>query len=100
MEPLGITRACTRVPSMKRKAKITQNHDITSCHMRSPVVTRSIFSCRTFSGNTASVSTSAFTMSLHFELHQLSRIAAGVARRAEFSFRIFHGGAHGFEREI
>src|SRR5580700_3353422 len=100
MEPLGITRACTSVPSMKRNARITQNQEITSCQMRSLAVSCLTFSSGTPSGKTASVSTSAFTMSLHFELHQLSRIAAGVARRAKFSFRILHGGAHGFEREI
>src|SRR6202050_532998 len=100
MEPPGTTRPCPTVPSIKRNARITQNHEITSCQMRSPAVSSFGFSSRTSSGDTASVSTSAFTMSLHFELHQFSRIAAGVARRAEFSFRIFHGGAHGFEREI
>src|SRR6202050_3189566 len=100
MEPLGITRACTSVPSIKRNARITQNHEITSCQMRSPAVSSFGFSSRTSSGNTASVSTSAFTMSLHFELHQFSRVAARVARRAEFSFGIFPRRAHGFEREI
>src|SRR5271170_1593761 len=97
IEPLGITRAWTSEPSIKRKARITQNQERTS---------RQIWSFRvagaftgTFSTATAST-TSAFTMSLHFELHQLNRIAAGVARRAEFSFVIFDGGAQGFKRKV
>src|ERR1700679_209608 len=69
MEPLGITRACTSVPSMKRNARITQNHEITSCQIRSLAVISFVFSSGALSGNTASVSTSAFTISLHFELH-------------------------------
>src|SRR5580700_4103637 len=44
--------------------------------------------------------TSAATMSLHFELHQLRWVAAGVARRAKFTFRIFYSLAQRFEREI
>src|SRR5579863_10333814 len=86
MEPLGITRAWTRVPSMKRNATITQNQETTSRQTLSPVVAG--WACVTFSSRSRSAatasSTSAFTMSLHFQLHQLGRIAAGVARCAEF----------------
>src|ERR1700675_4306836 len=97
IEPLGITRACTSVPSMNRNARITQNQESASRKIWSRSVTG--FFTGAFSTATASA-TSAFTMSLHFELHQLNRIAAGVARRAKFSLGIFHGGAQRFEREI
>src|ERR1700735_2195656 len=77
MEPLGITRACTRVPSIKRNARITQNHETTSCQIRSLAVSSFTLSSRTSSGKTASVSTSAFTMTLHFELHQFRKFETG-----------------------
>src|SRR6202022_417329 len=57
------------------------------------------FSFFVFSRAAAS-STSAFTMSLHFELHQLSRIAAGVARRAKFPFGVFERRSQRMERQI
>src|SRR5580704_18432468 len=97
MDPLGITRACTSAPSITRNARITQTHESTSRHTRSLTVSARF--AGTFSTMTASP-TSAATMSLHFELHQLRWVAAGVARRAKFSFRIFHSFAQRFEREI
>src|SRR5579863_5371125 len=95
IEPLGITRACATPPSIRMKANITQNQDTISRQTRSPVT-----EARGFLPSGARFSISALTMSLHFELHQLSRIAAGVARRAKFSFRIFHGGAERAERQV
>src|SRR6202142_3744658 len=99
-----MTRACTSVPSINRNAMITQNQETTSRHTLSLEVACSwcywrAFSTRSRSAATAS-STSAFTMSLHFELHQLGRIAAGVARRAKFSLRVLYGGAQRFKRKI
>src|SRR5579863_7376837 len=43
---------------------------------------------------------SAFTMSLHFQLHQLGRIAAGVAGGAEFTLGVLDGGAQRGKRKI
>src|SRR5579871_2921924 len=91
IEPLGITRACTRVPSMKRNAMITQNHEIISRQTRLPMVG----CCAGFGGALGAgadvCATSELTVSLHFQLHELGRIIAGVARSAEFAFVIFHG---------
>src|SRR4029077_7767929 len=99
IDPLGITRACTSVPSMNRNARITQNQERISRQILSETVSR--FAGVTFSLSTATASsTSALTMSLHFELHQLSRIAAGVARRAKFSFRILERRPQRVERKI
>src|SRR5208282_609370 len=100
IEPLGITRACTIVPSMNKKARITQNHEIASRAARlfhndparSPSLRRDITASR--------VSASAPTMSLHFELHQLRWVAAGVARRAESSFLVFNRLAEARQRQI
>lgn len=44
--------------------------------------------------------TSVSAMSFHFELDELGRVAARVARRAKLAFRILHGLAEGGEREI
>src|ERR1700730_13983567 len=38
MEPEGITRACTIVPVMNRKARMTHNHETTSRTMALPKV--------------------------------------------------------------
>src|ERR1700733_6016662 len=96
MEPLGITRACTMVPSISRNATITQNHETTSRQIFSLVVAAAGL-C--FTGDSASA-VSTFTMSLHFQLHELGRIVAGIARGAEFSLVIFHSRAKGWEREV
>src|ERR1700733_5900111 len=96
MEPLGITRACTMVPSISRNATITQNHETTSRQIFSLVVAAAGL-CFTGASPPA---VSTFTMSLHFQLHELGRIVAGIARGAEFSFVIFHGRAQGREREV
>src|SRR5271156_7097361 len=87
---------------------ITQNHETTSRHTLSLVVACSCccssraFSSRSRSAATAS-STSAFTMSLHFQLHQLRRIAAGVARCAELVVgvvRILHRQPQSLKRNV
>src|SRR5580658_3505510 len=96
MEPLGMTRACTIVPSISRNATITQNHETTSRQIFSLVVAAAGF-C--FTGASASA-VSTFTMSLHFQLHELGRIVAGIARGAEFSVVIFHRRAQSREREV
>src|SRR4029077_4729016 len=84
---------------MNRNARITQNQERISRQILSETVSR--FAGITFSLSTATASsTSALTMSLHFELHQLSRIAAGVARGAKFRFRIFHRRTQRDERQV
>src|SRR5579863_8952524 len=95
IEPLGITRACTSTPSISRNATITQNQETISRQTLSLVVSSG--GClRSLSTATAS-STSALTMSLHFELDQLGRVAAGIAGRAEFSLLgIVDGGTQRF----
>src|SRR5579875_2784784 len=101
IEPLGITRACTRVPSMKMKARITQNHETTSRQTRCCAVAGA--RCGDFSPDLPAAlacRASAFTMRLHFQLHELRGICARVACRAEFSFGIAHRRAQRFERKI
>src|SRR5579862_3057577 len=95
MEPLGITRAWTMVPSISRNARITQNQETTSRQIFSFVVAAAGW---LFSGGASAVS--AFTMSLHFQLHQLGRVAARVARGAEFSFVVRGGFAQRRERKV
>src|ERR1700722_1601307 len=92
MEPLGITRACTNVPSMKRKAMMTQNQETTSRQTLSLVVAGA-GAGGSMACSPPIASASAFTMSLHFQLDQLGRIAAGVARGAKISFGVLDCGA-------
>src|SRR5271168_3423341 len=96
IEPLGITRACATLPSIRMNASITQNQETISRQ------TRSFFGgVFFFLISTGTISpASAFTMSLYFELHQLRRIVAGVARGAKFSFGVFERRAQRFERKI
>src|SRR5271156_1244612 len=58
IEPLGITRACTIVPSIRRNATITQNQETTSRQMRSLVVASAALRFSAASTSAAS----AFTM--------------------------------------
>src|SRR5271156_5460312 len=99
MEPLGITRACTSVPSMKRNAMMTQNQETTSRQTLSLVVAGA-GAWVSMARSTAIASASAFTMSLHFQLDQLGGIGAGVARGAEISLGVLYCSAERGERHI
>ena len=71
IEPLGITRACTSVPSTNTNMSITQNQETTS---------RQTFVLNIFPLAVLSPARiSAVTMRRRFELHELRRIVARVA---------------------
>src|SRR5580698_6280040 len=97
IEPLGITRACATPPSIKMNASTTQAHETTSAH------TREFFVCFATCGASEALAlcfSSAFTMRLHFQLHQLGGIVARVARSAEFLVRVAHRVAHRIQRYV
>src|SRR5690348_5192216 len=98
IEPLGMTRAWTRVPSMKMNARITQNQDRSSRLSFWPGVS---VVCGCCLGLPLSLfDLSADTVSLHFQLHELGRIHTSVAGCAKFSFAILDGGAQIFQRQV
>src|SRR5579864_2845644 len=96
IEPLGITRAWTSVPSMKTNARITQNHERSSRLTFWPGVSTGCGFALPFSFFVFSLT----TMGLHFQLHQFGGIASGVARRAELAVRVLDGGAQVLKRKI
>src|ERR1700733_15040207 len=84
---------------MNRNARITQNQEMASRIAR-------LFQNERFPSASSRASawdrdsTSAFTLCLHFELHQISRIDAGVTGGAELPIAIVHGFAEAFQRKI
>src|SRR5271165_5115717 len=99
IDPEGITRACPSVPLTSKNTRTTQNHAIISCFTRVP------------SGYFASGAPFFFTDLLalvftfhhyflfelrcavffsHFQLHQVRRVYARIARRAELSILVSH----------
>src|SRR5690242_18103131 len=94
IEPLGISRLCAIALSTKNNARISHTHER---------ISRTTFWRVVFSGGTLFELAgweSAGTMGLHFQLHKLGGICAGVAGGAEMAFVVFDGGAQAFEREI
>src|SRR5579859_3194561 len=111
MEPEGMTRAWPRVPLMSMKARMTQNQAMIS------LLTLALMEASASLGEAPflvfSLIASAFTFHRYdlgrlsigrgftdFELHQVRRIVACVARRTKFAFGIVDGPLETREREV
>src|SRR5579864_7158882 len=120
MEPEGITRACPIVPLISRNTSATQNHAMTSRCTRLPTGTA-------FAGVSLLFLASAFMFHrhgpldcgvflkirlhcvghlavpaafTHFQLHQIRRIHAGVARSAIVALGVVHCLPQSRERDV